>query len=335
MQPVLPTLIEDHDRLESQVQITQAQADEMAECDQDELNEARDSLMSIEKDLEAKQMLLKKLQTELREKENSLGDVVERKQECIEEIKEAEKTRQDCRGWSFAEVSALQANVDSLEATHGWTITSAADATLTMTYDRTLQLFFTPSSFRTNREDEKLVTSASENAPISLTYIADAHPYHPLPLTTEKRFFLQIVRAQLQCLQQSQTTIKDLLTFVSSSWKTASGIAEEARILGVSYITEPTITSDEVMAVRSSVLLQAMRTKVEVGFEVKVRSGDGVAALATTIKASARVCYGEALKEKKMAEFLESKIKGVKDRGVWVKAVRELEERLIARGKKA
>ena len=106
-------------------------------------------------------------------------------------------------------------------------------------------------------------------------------------------------------------------------------------MLGVSYITEPTITSDEVLAVRSSVLLQSMRTKVEVGFEVKVRSGDGVAVLGVSVKPSAKVCYGEELKEKKMAEFLESKIKGVKGRGVWVKAVGDLEQRLRARGKKA
>ncbi len=108
LQPVLPGLIEEHEQLESQVQIAQAQADELADCDQDELKEARDSLQSIEKDLEAKQKLVEDLQIQLREMENILGDVVERKQECVEEIKEAEKVRQDCRGWSSAEVSTLQ-----------------------------------------------------------------------------------------------------------------------------------------------------------------------------------------------------------------------------------
>ena len=202
-----------------------------------------------------------------------------------------------------------------------------------MTYNRTLQLFFTPSSFEKNGSPAK-----SENSPISLTYIADAHEYRPQPLTTEKRFFLQIMRAQLQCLQQSQTKVKDLLDFVSSSWEIASTVAEQARVMGVSYITEPTITSDEVMAVRSFILLIDMRTKVEVVFEVRVRSGDGIASLGVGVKSSAKVCYGEGLKEKKMGEFLESKIsgkgKGAKERAVWAKAVGELEERLVARGKK-
>ena len=200
-----------------------------------------------------------------------------------------------------------------------------------MTYKGTLQLFFTPASFGSGSRPP----TNSENSPISLTYIADVHSYHPKPLTTEKRFFLQIMRAQLQCLQQSQTTVRDLLAFVSTSWEIASTIVKEAHILGVSYITEPTITSDEVMAVRSCILLQAMRTKVEVVFEVKVRSGEGVAALDTTVKVGAKVRYGEGLKERKMTEFLESKVKAVRKEGAWVKAVGELEQRLKDRGKKA
>ena len=358
LQPVLPSLIESHDRLENQVQIAQEQADELADCDQDELREARESLNAIESELDARQNLLERLQSQLREQDDGLADTIERKQECFQEIEEAEKVRQNCRGWSYSEVSALQgmipvqaispyhtnsvaANVDALVMSHGWIIASATESALTMTYDGTLQLFFTPSSFKT---DDNTAPTASENSPISLTYIADTHERHAQPLTTEKRFFLQIMRVQLQCLQQSHTKIKDLLAFVSNSWKSASNIAEEARILGINFITEPTITSDEVMAVQSIILLRAMRTKVEVSFEVKVRSGgDGVAtALGVGVKSSARVCYGEGLKEKKMAEFLDSKIAGKRrgtvaeqgGAGCWAKAVGELEKRLVERGKK-
>lgn len=350
IQPVLPALIEEHERLEEQVSVAEVQAAELADCDQDELKEARDSLMSIEHDLATKQKLVEDLQSQLREREDGLADVVERKQECIDEIKEAEKIRSECRGWSSTEVSALHgmfsfrlfpnhghslflAKVTALEDSHGWTIVSAAEAALTITYNRTLQLFFTPSSFKSNE-----LPAQSENEPISLTYIADDHKYHPQPLTTEKRFFLQIMRAQLQCLQQSQYKVKDLLAFIGSSWEMALTIAEQARVLGVSYIMEPTITSDEVIAIRSFIFLNAMKTKVEVVFEVKVRSGDGIASFGVGVKPSAKVCYGEGLKEKKMGEFLESKIagkgKGVKEKGVWAKAVGELEERLVARGRK-
>lgn len=87
------------------------------------------------------------------------------------------------------------------------------------------------------------------------------------------------------------------------------------------------------MAICSYILLRAMRTKVEVVFEVKVRSGEGVAALGVSVKANAKVCYGENLKEKNMADFLESRVKAVEGPAVWVTAVGELEEKLIARGR--
>ena len=107
IQPVLPPLIEEHEQLEGQVSTAQAQAAELADCDQDELKEARDSLRSIERDLEAKRKLVEDLQGQLREREDGLVDVVERKQECVNEIREAEKIRSDCRGWSSTEVAAL------------------------------------------------------------------------------------------------------------------------------------------------------------------------------------------------------------------------------------
>lgn len=113
LQPVLPGLIEKHEQLESQVQVTQAHADELADCDQDELLEARESLLLIEQDLGAKQKLVEELHIQLREKENILVDVVERKQECIDDIKEAEKIRWDCRGWSSKEVLTLQGKCQS------------------------------------------------------------------------------------------------------------------------------------------------------------------------------------------------------------------------------
>ena len=107
IQPVLPPLIEEQERLEGQLSIAEAQAAELADCDQDELKESRDSLKSIERDLEAKRKLVEELQSQLREREDGLADVVERKQECINEIKEAQKIRSDCRGWSSIEVLAL------------------------------------------------------------------------------------------------------------------------------------------------------------------------------------------------------------------------------------
>lgn len=187
------------------------------------------------------------------------------------------------------------------------------------------------------------LASNVEDSPISLTYIGDAQEYKSQPLSTEKRFFLQIMRASLQCLPQATTKIMDLLKFVSRSWETACLISEEIRILGISYITEVTILLDEVMAIKSVLLLRDMKTKVHVGFEVKVQSVENAIEIEVNIQPTAKVIYGKELKEKNMTDFLQQKIDDDKNNndklenggvGVWARAVLDLQERLIARRRK-
>ena len=108
LQPVLPGLIEEHEQLEKKLQTLQAQADELAGCNQEELNNARSALIAVDEDIEAKQKLIGDLQHEFRERETGIENASERKIECLEEIKEAEKVQRQCRGWSAAEVAALQ-----------------------------------------------------------------------------------------------------------------------------------------------------------------------------------------------------------------------------------
>ena len=207
-----------------------------------------------------------------------------------------------------------------------------------MTYKRALQLYFTPRAFRSR--DPHSNASGSHNAPISLTYIADGHEYDPLSMSTEKRFFLQSTRAQLQFLQQSQVTVKHLCTFVSSSWDMACQVAEEAQILGARYITQTIILSDETLLVQSTLLLRTTSTKVNIAIEVSIRNGEGVADIDIRVKPSARVVYGEELNTKRMNDFLGQRLdlpkKGKNaEKGRWANVVGELERRLSARGKKS
>ena len=207
-----------------------------------------------------------------------------------------------------------------------------------MTYKRALQLYFTPGAFTSGSPQE--LSDGSQNASIGLTYIAEGHGYYPQPLSTEQRFFLQSMRAQLQFLQQSQVTVKGLLIYISTSWDTACQVAKESEILGVQYMAEPIILSDETMSIQSHVLLRAMKTKVNVAFEISICSGDGVATMEVAVKPSVKVVYGEGLNAKKMGEFLGQKLdlrkKGVhNESGQWAQAVEELEQRLVARGLKS
>lgn len=77
------------------------------------------------------------------------------------------------------------------------------------------------------------------------------------------------------------------------------------------------------------ILLRDMKTKIDLAFCVEVvpREMD----LNVAVKVRAKVIYGETLKEGKMVEFLEERIA---EEGDWAKAVRELEGKLVRRGRK-
>lgn len=359
VEALLPKLIEENERLQNEYRFLQAQADELASCDQDELRQAREQLAAVDQDLQAKRRLADELEQELQAKEQGIQDAVERRDEYHAEIKEAERVRHESRGWKQSEVAALQGktslfkllrllltlaaeNVAALEETYGWKIVSATGSALTMTYKDSLQLYFTPSSFLPPSSSSSPPTTNKDNSPISLTYIADTHEHQPKPLTTEKRFFLQIIRAQLQCLTQSSTSTPDLLGFVSRNWDVALTIAEEVRALTTQYITTTSILSDEVMNVQAVLLLQPIKTKLGVSFQVQARGAEGEEeeqgikeGLEVAVRSDVRVVYGEGLKEGRMREWVDGRLKEEGgERGGWVRCVGRLEEKIKGRGKR-
>jgi kinetochore protein Spc7/SPC105 len=199
---------------------------------------------------------------------------------------------------------------------------------LTMTYLNDLELYFQPSAFTTGAD--------TPNASISLTYVGDSATPHPRPLTTSKRFFLQLIRAHLHCIPQSQTRVKDLLDVIKNGWATASAVAEGVRWLNHSYITDESILSDERMAVSSNILLPTLQTKVKVIFEIGVSLSSTGAE--TEVIAKAELVYGEKFKTEKMGAYLEhicgAKVKEEKDMSVWADACLDLVDRLKATGRK-
>lgn len=197
-----------------------------------------------------------------------------------------------------------------------------------MAYLSDLELYFQPSAFATGTD--------GPNASISLSYIGDSAAPHPRPLTTSKRFFLQMIRAQLHCIPQSQTRINELLQLIKQGWASALAVAEGVRWLEHSHITEESILSDERMAISSNMLLPSLQTKVKVTFEVGVSLGLG--AVETEVNAKAELIYGEKYSEEKMGAFLRDYcgkvVKEEKDMAVWAEAVQDLSSRLKATGRK-
>ena len=348
VQGVLPSLVGQHAKLEEDCAVLQKQAGEFDSSQQGELDEARDRLVQVNGDISDKRALVEKYKAEKQAAEDAIAQAQQDKLDCQQSIQEAQRVREELRGWSAAEVNALKAKVDALETQHGWRITSASDSTLTMTYRNDLQLFFTPSAFASTSTPP--TAGSTTNASISLTYIGDSATLRrPVPLPTHSRFFLQFLRAHLQCLPQSQTTPHALLTFVSSGWDKACSLDREVRALSFAARTVARIRSDEVMDVTAVVVLKGVSTKVEVGFEVSAAvvggdEGNGVdMEMVVKVRPRTRVVYGEMYKEDRMTEFVRGKVemvvkaragRGEEQGQQWTDAVRDLRRKLVAQGRK-
>lgn len=347
LQFVLPSLLEKHTQLEQECALLQKRAAEFDSSTQEELEEARTRIVEVDGEIAEKKRLIEQYRAEVQAAESATNNAQQEKSECQQVIRDAQRVREELRGWSMSEVVALRgmlcqfdhfflitdfpaAKVDALETKHGWRITSASGSTLTMTYLNSLQLFFDVTAF------EQPGSTTRPNAPISLTYIGDDAELHrrPTDLSTHSRFFLQFMRAHLQCLTQSSTSIPSLLSFVSTGWNKACALATEVQTLDFTARTICAIRGDEEMAVECMILLPAVSTKVCVEFHTSasVKSMQ----MLVKVRPRARVVYGEAYRQDKMTEFVRARVQGsigTDGKVQWAEAVKELRGKLIAQGR--
>ncbi|TPR08272.1 Cytochrome P450 family protein [Aspergillus niger] len=113
---VVPGLEEKHSALEKEATTLQKLADEMENCDQDELHSAREKLSSVEAEIEEKKRRLQEMQDELKTKTDTIESGTALKAEYTAQIEEAERIKEECRGWSAKEISELKESRTTIPA---------------------------------------------------------------------------------------------------------------------------------------------------------------------------------------------------------------------------
>ncbi|KAI5206450.1 Spc7-domain-containing protein [Aureobasidium subglaciale] len=325
---VLPDLLQQYESLLKEAEQLEQAAAATSEEEKEELRASRARLLEVDGQVEERKRILANLQRDIEEQDNLAEAYEEGKAESLAAIQEAERAKESCRGFTVDEVQSLKESVAQLEKQTGWAVTAAANTNLTMTYANTLQLFFNTTSFKAISSSQ--ATNPS-NSPISLTHLT------PTALTTEKRFFLQLMRAQLQCLDQNTISLKQLLGFVQRGWDTASLIAEQVRRLTLEQIVNVSILNDERLAIDVCILLPKVETKVKLGIHLTATLSDPEAEdldIKNEIDVDAKVVYGEPYNEKNMSEFVGKRVRGQGFEG-WDETIRELRMRLVATGRKA
>ncbi|KAF3005504.1 hypothetical protein E8E14_000690 [Neopestalotiopsis sp. 37M] len=336
LQSILPELTAQSEALEAENENLQAIAQEIADCDPEDLLAARAELTSVDADIEAMARQIEEFQHALQETEATVVGLSRRKQDCVAEIAEAEQIREECRGWTSHEISSLKEKVDAIEKEHGWNISGISGSRISMSYRRDIELVFDIASFQGSAHQP---SSSSSGQRIDLWYVAANRERDPQPSTPEKEFFVQNIRDYVRRLDQTSTKISTLLRAVGAAWDKAGAVANDIRMLNCTFSTDVSRTDDSSLAVRVVLLLAALETKVDI--VVGMHAQDTPQGLEIVISPQAKVVYGEHFKIDNVCDYLATRLGEVvrtrdeaEDKVSWSDAIVELHERLLARGRK-
>ncbi|KAK4101633.1 Spc7-domain-containing protein [Parathielavia hyrcaniae] len=226
---VLPDMVKRLEELEREHEKLEVIAQELADCDPQDLEDARAELAAVDDSIAEKARKLAELQRELDESVREAEALAQQKQQYLDEIRQADIVREECRGWSANEISKLKAQTDAIEKKTGWAIRSISGTTITMRYKREIELVFYVSSLQQQQQQQQASF-------VSLRYVAETPPQCP----PEKAFFLHHIHELL--LQKQQQTHpaahpSRLLGMVSSAWDRAGAVSEHIRRLNLSFPT--------------------------------------------------------------------------------------------------
>lgn len=111
---VLPAIMTRYQSLVEESGNLEQVARELADCDPADLEAAREELSDLDQDIELKKKRIADLREQFQASEVEVEDLAARKQKCLEDIKESEKIREECRGWTSTEVNNLKGMYPSL-----------------------------------------------------------------------------------------------------------------------------------------------------------------------------------------------------------------------------
>ncbi|KPI39629.1 Kinetochore protein spc7 [Cyphellophora attinorum] len=338
---VLPALQEQHSSLSEELLKLQELRADLDNVDMDALEQTRKELKAADEEHARKSALLDELKQQMREKEEALEAAEDFKVEMSAQIEEADRVRQEYRGWPVADVLALQSRVESIEKQTSWKLITAEDDTedpnefggaLTLSFRDQLRLFFYPSAYETSsgggkrRSGRKSKSVSGPTAPISLTYSPmnyDGEVVSGAVPSTQNRFFLQLIRSQLHTfsmMPKRSVAPKVVLGTVSRGWTLASQVSEEIRMLNMTGVTTVQILGDEKLGARTKLVFPG-GSRIDVEFELCVNTlNDGEIASSTAV--SAKGIYGPKA----------SLVAGSKGRKVQVALTKEVESKDLGSG---
>ncbi|KAH0610235.1 uncharacterized protein H6S33_011762 [Morchella sextelata] len=262
--------------------------------DKEQLTQAQEGLKTVTQRIEEVKLRLAQRSKELAEVNTHIEAKGARKAALQSAIDEAERVKEQNRGWSEDEVAGWAARATALEKQYGWAVVGVQGAVVELSFLRQLRVLWDATGAR--------------SATVEYMTAAVRKPSDPLPLeSTEREFFVGALNARLAGGAAGRT-LKGAVAEVDAFWRRCLGVAEEIeRVRGwypVVVVREAEGEGEGRLLVAIKVLVAEVRSKVVI--EVVVDADLGVSS-------AARVVYG-GVNGEAVGEFV-GKMLGVE--GAW------------------
>lgn len=364
--PVLEPLVEQARCLAEECEGLRARVEELGGCDQGLLESTRQELVAVSSEVEAKNALLEKLKLQSEETERETAELKQKKEAWLADIANANRVRQQCRGYSMAEVRQLQSRVDALKRAHGWQVLSAQTTRLTMLYNEELQLSFDPAALKAGTHSADAFSASLHQSDLEEAQSLSRQPA-PAPAQT---FLLGAITRYLASLTRQESkplAPKVLLQQVAAIWTrlpqlealSASAAVRYRTITyaapaAVAFTQSPVASRGEgeeaealELSVTSEVVLGGLQSKIRVRLAVMAEvdmdaddddeGAERDQAVRFRWKGTGRVVYGEKFREEVVDKFLENGLGALGgemplggDGLGWAAVLKELEAKLVA-----
>ncbi|KAK4940439.1 hypothetical protein LTR10_019423 [Elasticomyces elasticus] len=355
----VPRMLQEHDRLQKQQESFQQSVEELDNIDHEALADCRSQLRNADAQYLQRSTLLNALQLQMTEKDEALSAAAEMKTEMQDQIAEADRVRDELKGWPVADVVSLKSRVDNIQKQTGWRLLTAETEVeepdefgpaLVMRYKDELRLFFYPQAFqcrpsdaRRRRSGRKSASVSGPSAPISLLFAPGEEEdieAAPQELPTEKRFFLQLIRSQLHgfaMMPKGSITPRTLLSTVSEGWEIACKVSKELKLLRLTGITTTSILGDERLGIKVMLVIPG-QGRVDIGFTMTVtilNDGDFM----TSVGVTADAIHGSAVntlagKNRKIQTALGKEVESrTLGEGAWINAIHGFQDWLSSQSK--
>ena len=112
---VLPDLEAKFSALAEEEKLLEASTEEIGKSNPKDLADARECLIALEADNSSKREMIAQLRSQIASKDDGILKSSQRKEFCLDALREAERIRQECRGWSSAEVKTIRSRVEKMD----------------------------------------------------------------------------------------------------------------------------------------------------------------------------------------------------------------------------